>query len=581
MSAVRAIVVIGISSLCLLVYGPPMFAAIGWAYTGVHYPGTGRGSTRVAGNIVVTVDARSPAYRAGLRTGDVIACLSVADAEVLSPQYAHLVAYAGQPVRLCAEHNGAWRSLSFVPQRMERAHRIASLYGSPAMAALRLFVYVVFLFVGCALVMVRPSPMTWLLWVFCALNAPSAAANAVLVVAPSASYALLRVVLSIESDASSAVLALFALVVPQNTAPPGWRRVAFRIIAACALAIVGYAVCEALLTSVELGSIGEWLDEAFAAVTVAIVAARLATMEREERARFGWAAFAIVYGVVVNDVRNVVPSSEISTAAGLLTVVMPLALMYAILRRHVIDVRFVISRGVVYAAVTTLVVGLIGVVDWATSTYLHEARAALALDAAVTIALGFLLHRTYGWVESAVDFLLFRHKHEAGAYLQRLARTLPFAEHAEAVDRALVHDPYEKLDLAAAALFRPQGSRYVASLADGWPTHAVPAFERDDDIVRFLLAERTHLFVGDLRAYVAQPFRELGGVPALAVPIFARSRLIAFALYGMHRDGTQLDPDEIALLERLCEAAAQAYVSIELTRYEVTGAAAIAAMEPL
>jgi hypothetical protein len=153
-------------------------------------------------------------------------------------------------------------------------------------------------------------------------------------------------------------------------------------------------------------------------------------MEHAERARFAWAAFAIIFGVIANDLRNVLSYSfvpqvqSLSTFAADLTIVMPLALMYAILKRHVIDVRFVISRTVVYAAITTMVVVLIGVLDWATSAYLHQARVALALDALVTIGLGLILHRVYGWVEYGVDFLLFRHKHEAETYLHRLARTV-------------------------------------------------------------------------------------------------------------------------------------------------------------
>ena len=43
--------------------------------------------------------------------------------------------------------------------------------------------------------------------------------------------------------------------------------------------------------------------------------------------------------------------------------------------------------------------------------------------------------------------------------------------------------------------------------------------------------------------------------------------LLAFAVYGIHRDGTKLDPDEVETLEYLCEVAAQAYVRIELLRY--------------
>jgi hypothetical protein len=250
--------------------------------------------------------------------------------------------------------------------------------------------------------------------------------------------------------------------------------------------------------------------------------------------------------------------------------------MYAILKRHVIDVRFVIGRTVVYAAITTIVVGLIGLVDWATSAYLHEARVAMAIEALVTIGLGFILHRTYRRLEYCVDFFLFRRKYEAESYLRRLARTLHFAGREDAVDRALVHDPYEKFDLTAAALFRAHGTSYVPTYARDWNDLEIPSFDRDHDVVRFMLAERMRLVVGDLREYVAAPFRELGAAPAVAIPIFQGNRLTAFAMYGIHRTGTKLDPDEIETLEHLCEAAAQAYTGIELARYQRAAPASLA-----
>lgn len=153
-------------------------------------------------------------------------------------------------------------------------------------------------------------------------------------------------------------------------------------------------------------------------ITVLIVIARLATMAKAERARFGWAAFAIIFGVVANHLRTL-SVGPLSVTAAVLTVVMPLALMYAILRRHVIDVRFVISRTVVDGIITTLVACIIGLVDWATNAYLNQARVALAIDALVTIAIGLALHRIYNPVESAVDSVFFRRKHDAQNYLER------------------------------------------------------------------------------------------------------------------------------------------------------------------
>lgn len=52
----------------------------------------------------------------------------------------------------------------------------------------------------------------------------------------------------------------------------------------------------------------------------------------------------------------------------------------------------------------------------------------------------------------------------------------------------------------------------------------------------------------------------------IAVPIFEGDDLVAFAIYGLHRDGTKLDPDECDTLEALCDTAAQAYIQVENLR---------------
>jgi hypothetical protein len=67
----------------------------------------------------------------------------------------------------------------------------------------------------------------------------------------------------------------------------------------------------------------------------------------------------------------------------------------------------------------------------------------------------------------------------------------------------------------------------------------------------------------DLRQRVKTEIAEPGVMPAIAIPIFEGDDLRGFALYGLHRDGTKLDPDEVDVLETLCQTAAQAYVRIE------------------
>lgn len=562
MKVLRAFIVIGISVLALLVWGPPMVAQYATAYTGFHVPiGT------IPGSVAATVDTGSPAYNAGVRNGDVVRCLNLHDSGFLYPTFQSPV-YSAVPIRGCVIRNGIIRPVTITARP---GPAVRSLYGSWAFAFVRLASFIVFLIVSCMLVLLRPNLTTWLLFATSISSGPYAAGtDGLLSWSPPAYYAMeLPSVLAIA--VGSVFLLLFTIVVPDASLPKGWRSALFAAVCAVGGAFAILRTYDFFHQTSMVTIDGDPVTRAFLRsctyCVIVVLFVRLLTMRRHERARFGWVAFGIAVGVLANDLRNQVSDDVISNTAGLFTVVMPLCLMYAILRRHVIDVRFVISRTVVYGIITTLVVCIIGVVDWATSAYLSQMRVALAIDAVVTIGLGLVLHRTYGVMENMVDFLIYRQKHEAESYLKRLAKTLLRADREETVERALVDDPYDKLDLAMAALFRRTGDIYQLAGAAGWDAAHAIAFEHDHDIVRFLAAERTRLPIRDLREHVAAEFVESGAVPALAVPLFEGDDLRAFALYGLHRDGTKLDPDEVETLETLCDTAAQAYVRIENVRF--------------
>ena len=87
--------------------------------------------------------------------------------------------------------------------------------------------------------------------------------------------------------------------------------------------------------------------------------------------------------------------------------------------------------------------------------------------------------------------------------------------------------------------------------------------DREHDLVRFLATERGRVQLGDFRQSVRSELVESGTAPAIAIPIFEGDDLRGFVLYGLHRDGTNLDPDEQEVLETLCQTAAQAYVRVE------------------
>jgi len=558
-SAVRACIVVALSLGFFLIIAPPLLESYSAAYTGVH-----RGPVVAAPQERVVVDPGSPAFASGLRTGDTLGCMSLRDSEPLFPIYGE-AQYAPLPIRVCAERNGSLRYFTFVPRP---GAPVPSIYGSLAWATVRVVVFFAFLAMGCALVVLRPGLMTWLFWGYCLGNSPYGVSASVLWTWPSQTFAAMSIFSVVVTTLGFPCLLLFALFIPNDRLPVGWRRFAFWltcvVMAGAATWLLYNAFHAATLYSLLRDPARTVFQATMTYAIVLVTLLRLATMQRDERARVSWVGFGIIAGAIFDQIRFGGANGLITS--GILAVVMPLSLAYAILWRHVIDVRFVISRAVVYAVVTSLLIVVIGFVDWATSAYLSQLRLALAIDAAVTIGLVLALHRISGIVENGVDFLIYRQKHEAERYLKRLARTLLRARRDETIDHALVQDPYDKLDLTLAALFRRVGGSFVVSCAAGWRRSTVLHFEQEHDLIRFLSTERRLLDVKDLHRRVAAELNEAGVGPAVAVPILEGDELSGFTIYGLHRDGTKLDPDEREVLEALCDSAAQAYVRVENLR---------------
>src|SRR5579872_290542 len=407
----NAIVTVGISAIFFAIIVPPMFGGYTTPYTGIHAGPVGTGPM----DAHVTVDRESPAARAGVRDGDVIRCLHMRDYQIIFPSFG-LAGYGTAPVRGCVVRDGIERPFAFVARPGPPA---PSIYGTVGFTLLRVFAYAIFLFVGSALVILRPSLMTWLLFVFCVCTSPAAAASESFTTLPPLAYTIVAAWLQIEQFLSGAALLLFTLIFPDSSLPHGWRRFAFWTIIATSATLTIIKFQQMFQPSV-FTYLSDPLNLDFNRVTavavISVTLGRLASMRPADRARFAWVAFGIVVGVVANYLRLLPGGSFYTSLAGSITCVMPITLMYAILRRHVIDVRFAISRTVVYGIVTTLIVGVIGGVDFLTGEYLQGLRIALAIEALVTIGLGVALHRMYNVIENAVDFLIYRRKHEAENY---------------------------------------------------------------------------------------------------------------------------------------------------------------------
>jgi len=104
---------------------------------------------------------------------------------------------------------------------------------------------------------------------------------------------------------------------------------------------------------------------------------------------------------------------RVDTAAAILLSSAVVLLAYAVLRHRVIDLGFAVSRALVFAIVSGLLLTSFGVTEWLAEHMMHfEAREkSEILDAAIALGIFLIFHRVWHWVRHAVERVFFRAWH--------------------------------------------------------------------------------------------------------------------------------------------------------------------------
>jgi hypothetical protein len=326
-----------------------------------------------------------------------------------------------------------------------------------------------------------------------------------------------------------------------------------------------------------------WIPWALAAIILAFALAVFRDAAGEERRRIGW----VIVGLAVTDmgfaIFNVVDVGSqlridsvrlVLEIAQLMQMALPLALAYAILRHRVIDIGFALNRTAVYALTTTLVLALIGVVDWLVGRLLSGERFTTLVEALLTVAIGFGLNWLHGRIERLVDRIIFRQRHIAEKRIDYRIGALEYAESTASIDAALATDAPDILGLASAAVFLRASTTlpFKRNAATGWALENAIDVDPESLLVRSLRSLERAIFLDDA-AIVPVNFPVGTQRPVLAIPIAAQHELIGFVLYGRHSDGASLDPEEVSLLTRLTSTASKAYGAVEARQWRERAAA--------
>ncbi len=512
--------------------------------------------------IITSVDRGSSADRAGIRAGDTL--IDHGDPEISSRLRAP---YPGDRQTITIEHGRVLHTVTLIAAP-NRAFGIWQRIGG----VLAYIPPTVFLVVAFLLVFLRPSIMSWSLYVFAVgyFGTSPAFMYWAHVLSPSTYLALTFVLSTILGPWSVLPLLPFVLRFP-NGEVVGWRRrVDPPIWAFLALSYALYIVeWRAYYSAQEIPTWDAIPSAVIPLVTFLfaglIVAKNISVAKPSDRQRWGFLVVGTLASFLAYAIYFVpgVPFA-VGQVIGFAVVLMPIGIAYAIFRLRVLDVNFVLNRALVYGILSLSVIAFISILDWFFSRVVAIGRLAIGMELLITIAIGILLDRINHAVERSVEAVFFRRRRIAEKILRRAASALPYATDETAIVDGLVQVPVDAIDLAAAALYRRSARGAFEGVATARQTNVAPAgFDANDLLVRMLLADETIVWLDELRSHLDP---ENAAIYTVAVPVTVRHELVSFTLYGAHTNGAQLDPDEVELLEELAREAARAYDHVEAQR---------------
>lgn len=254
--------------------------------------------------------------------------------------------------------------------------------------------------------------------------------------------------------------------------------------------------------------------------------------------------------------------------------IVPIAVVWvAVVRHHFFDVDWVMSRAVVYVALTGAFLGVISAAEEiGTYVFYNNTDLAYGLLIAISMIIGSFTGKVKAFLDQIVDRFIFRDRHAQRLALELIAGYVLDAETEEDVFRALLSDATHALKLSFAGILsrRPDGS-YVLEQHYRWPEDCVVQLDADDELTRTIARSRGAVPLSGKETRLirkAFPHERL----TFAAPLVVEREVRAIIVYGHNVMGLDLDPDEREHLTRVVAHASLALTAIELARYRRMGA---------
>ena len=417
-----------------------------------------------------------------------------------------------------------------------------------------------YIIIAAVLVLLRPSPATWAFYAFCyniclAAVVPFESGPFWLIVA-------LFVLGNVATAVSPIGFVSFAMRFPEDQ-PKGPALATERallygvgplLIVLNTIPVLLHTFTPVIALPVAVGVVTGLRFGLFALGT-AILIGRYVRADREDRNRLQWivAAFAVAFlpGLTTNVMMtelSIFPPISVLNIVNVWQVLAPIALAFTILKHRLFDIRFVVSRALVFGVMTSLVVGALALVDWLLGRWLAQSRFALVAELALALVLGVFLTTVHRRIEVALNNVIFRTQVLALRALHRFALEVDLI----ADPKRLVAQTFEALrarvEAEYAAIYTVDGSSFALATPPGGPA---PALLPNDDFAVLRLRRWGEPFVCDEPGH---PLRS-----ALLLPMAARTQLVGFIVCGPKRDRTLYLPDEIETLATLAHRTGSAY----------------------
>ena len=380
--------------------------------------------------------------------------------------------------------------------------------------------------------------------------------------------ATLQLVLFIVARVCLAIAPLLLLRLSFRTGEPSRRRT---IVTGVAISLVGVGFLADVAAAT--GIVTLWFDPlpfiyrvsplrlsidvvTYALVAIAAFAAVRAT-PADERPRAAWLLLPLPIAFVAHDLTQTIAVFITSwfvnvtligvsngiylLSAGLVT--------YALLKRRVLDFEFVLSRTVVVAMVSAIVVASFILLEFLLNTVLMGVSHATGLvaNAALALVLGLSLNPIHRRVDGIVERVFFRKRHEDERALVEFGREAAFVTNESAL-----------LDRAIENLREHTNARSAAILLDGTGNFA-PARSFGDGIQAPIDENDAAVLALKARHVPIDPHRYASALRgALALPMLARGRLLGVVVLGERSGGEAYAPDEIAALSSMSQGVGSA-----------------------